>query len=308
MSSPFHGLLLVDKDSGGTSHDVVAQVRRILGTRSVGHSGTLDPLASGLMVLLVGEGTKLSHYILEGDKSYRVKLRLGLVTDTLDITGAVLEERPVQASIEQIEAAARELVGEFQWEVPLYSAVKVQGQRLHEYARRGEDVQVPTKTMSFWDLKTLKIDPPFAEFEMTCSKGSYIRTWVSQLGAKLGCGATMEALERTGSEPYELDRASKLSLIQEQWKQGSLSDCFVPMIEALPRVKRVKVKGPDQTLLMNGQISHDLRSMLISQFRPGQDELVQVHSVSNQLLALVGLEKGKGFTIRRVFRYTENAQ
>lgn len=302
--APFHGLLLVNKEPGGTSHDVVGQVRRLLNTRDVGHSGTLDPMAGGLMVLLVGEGTKLSNYILEGNKAYRAVAKLGLLTDTLDVTGEVLEERPVTCGPDEVIAAAAELQGEFEWQVPLFSAVKVQGQRLHQYARRGEDVERPKKRMKFWDVQVRPLADGTYEIDMKCSKGSYVRTWIQQLGEKLGCGAAMAALTRTGSEPYALEQASTVHELQEAWGQGRELAAFVAMDQALPLVKRIRVKGPDQALLLNGQISHDLRSMLISQFRPGVDALVQVHSLGNQLLALVALEKDKGFCIRRVFRYS----
>ena len=132
MSSTFDGLLLVDKPSGISSHDVVARLRRILGTKSVGHSGTLDPLASGLMACLINEGTKLSQYILEGDKGYRVQIKFGVRTDTLDITGQVLEEKSVTHSQEDLLREAYKLSGEMELQVPIYSAIKIQGQKLYE--------------------------------------------------------------------------------------------------------------------------------------------------------------------------------
>lgn len=305
MSSPFHGLLLVNKAPGGTSHDLVAQVRRILGTKSVGHSGTLDPMAGGLMVLLIGEGTKLSNYILEGNKGYRAKLKLGLVTDTLDVTGQVLGTKAVEVTEDAIRAAVASLVGEFQWEVPLFSAVKVQGQRLHQYARSGEEVARPVKTMKFWDVNLIAIDGDELTVDMRCSKGSYVRTWIQHLGERLGCGAAMSALTRTESVPYELPRAITVEALAAAWEAGRPSTAFVPMTEALPMIKRLRVKGPDQGLLLNGQISHDLRAALIAQVRPGVDDLIQIHSQQGQLIGLVGLEPGKGFVIRRVFKYGE---
>lgn len=321
MSRAFHGILLVRKEAGGgTSHDLVARARRILGTRSVGHAGTLDPLAGGLMALLVGEGTKLSPYILEGHKAYRAVARLGLETDTFDVTGDVLRRTQVAATTDEISAAVARLEGEFQWPVPVFSAVKVNGKALHRYAREGADVQVPTKTMRFWDVQLEKIEGDRVQVHLHCSKGSYIRSWIETLGRDLGCGASMEALTRTHSAPYELAQAGTLEEIAEQWTSGRLGSCFVPMEQALPQIRKIRVKGPDQTLLMNGQISHDLRSLLITQVRPEQyrregldpapvgEDLVQVHSVANQLLALVALEQGKGFTIRRVFRYPSGVQ
>ncbi|MBX3042018.1 MAG: tRNA pseudouridine(55) synthase TruB, partial [Bdellovibrionaceae bacterium] len=294
--SPFHGLLLINKDPGGTSHDVVAKVRRILQTREVGHAGTLDPIAGGLMVLLIGEGTKLSHYILEGNKSYRAGLRLGVVTDTLDVTGEILREAPVQVGPEAIRQAALDLQGEFEWEVPLYSAVKVQGKRLHEYAREGAEVVRPRKIMKFWDVEVGEIKGSEFEVHLHCSKGSFIRSWIHQLGQNLGCGAAMASLVRTSSTPYDLSQAMTLSQLEEAW-EGNPADlsCMVPMAQALPWAKRVRVRGHDQSLLLNGQISHDLRANLITQFRPGLDTLIQVHSEENELLALVGVEPNRGF-------------
>lgn len=302
--SALHGLLLIDKAPGGTSHDVVAQARRILGTRDVGHSGTLDPMAGGLMVLLVGEGTKLSNYILEGNKSYRAGGRLGITTNTLDITGEVLETKPVSASAADVERAAKELQGDFEWEVPLFSAVKVDGQRLHKYARSGEPVARPVKRMKFWDVNVLSVAGEEFVADLTCTKGAYVRSWIQHLGEKLGCGATMTSLTRTRSFPYELDRAMTLERLAEAVKAGAEIPAFIPMDRALPAVRKIRVKGPDQTLLLNGQISHDLRAMLIAQVRPDVDDLVQIQSLQNRLLALIGLEQGKGFTIRRVFKYS----
>lgn len=303
-TEPFHGLLLVNKEPGGTSHDLVAQARYVLGTRSVGHSGTLDPMASGLMVLLVGEGTKLSNYILEGDKAYRATVKFGVRTDTLDTTGTILSESPVNVSESQIREAALALQGDFDWEVPSYSAVKVAGKALHAYARDGEEVRRPVKRMSFWDVQIVSVGADSLQVDLRCSKGSFIRTWIKELGERLGCGAAMSALTRTESVPYLLGQAKSMAEIRETWKQGRLPESYVPMDQALPLVRRIRIKGADQSLLLNGQISHDLRSMLITQANENSlNELVQIHSVSGQLLALVGIEPGKGFTIRRVFKY-----
>src|SRR5258708_717792 len=141
--SSWHGLLLVHKSSGMTSHDVVARARRILRTREIGHAGTLDPLASGLMVLLVGRATKLSDYILNGDKAYQAVVQFGVITDSMDITGQVLTEKPVTFSEAEMLAAIEKLRGEIELEVPKYSAIKVEGRKLYEYARKDQEVVVP---------------------------------------------------------------------------------------------------------------------------------------------------------------------
>ncbi|KYG64916.1 pseudouridine synthase [Bdellovibrio bacteriovorus] len=300
----FHGLLLVDKPSGISSHDVVSRLRRILGTKAVGHSGTLDPMASGLMACLINEGTKLSQYILEGDKGYRVKAQFGVRTDTLDTTGTVLETKPVDITKEQILAAAEKLQGEMEVEVPIYSAIKIQGKKLYEYAREEKEVEVPKKLMTFWDVEPVATGPDWAEFDIKCTKGSYIRTWVDLLGKKLGCGAAMSELRRTWSAPYVIAQGQTLESIELSVKNNGNRDAFIPMDQALPQVKRVRVKGQDRVLLGNGQISHDLRTQLITSFNPDVDQYIQVlDQESGNLLAIIGLEPGKGFALRRVFKY-----
>lgn len=300
----FHGLLLVDKPSGISSHDVVARLRRILNTKAVGHSGTLDPMASGLMACLVNEGTKLSQYILEGDKGYRVRAQFGVRTDTLDMTGQVLETRPVDVSRERVLEEALKLQGEMELEVPIYSAIKIQGKKLYEYAREEQAVVLPKKMMKFWDVTEVAQGTDWAEFDIKCIKGSYIRTWVDLLGKALGCGASMSSLRRTWSSPYHLPQAQTLEAIEATVRDGRLSSAFVPMDLALPQVKRIRVKGQDKVLLGNGQISHDLRTQLISAFKPSEDQYIQILSQDDgQMLALVGLEPGRGFALRRVFKY-----
>lgn len=304
INNIFNGLLLVDKPSGISSHDVVARLRRILKTKAVGHSGTLDPMASGLMACLVNEGTKLSQYILEGDKGYRVRIQFGIQTDTLDMTGQVLEEKTVHHTQEELLREAFKLAGEMELEVPIYSAIKIQGQKLYEYARQEQEVVIPKKMMKFWDVKFIDCGEAWAEFDLRCSKGSYIRTWVDILGKNLGCGAAMSALRRTYSAPYILEQAQTLEDIEATVKQGQLSAAFVKMEVALPQIKRLRIKGQDQVLLSNGQISHDLRAQLICLFNPAEDKYIQILSQEGgQLLALIGLEEGRGFVLRRVFKY-----
>lgn len=298
-----HGLLLINKPSGMTSHDVVAIVRRILKTKSVGHSGTLDPMAQGLMVLLIGEGTKLSQYILERDKAYQVRAQLGLETDTLDVTGTTLKTSPVNVSESRVREEALALQGEMTLPVPIYSAVKVQGQKLYEYARNDETVEVPMKLMRFDDFEIRGQGKDWIDVFMRCSKGSYVRAWVHLLGQKLGTGAAMSALLRTESTPYHLDQAVTLEQLEKTPISGEMPG-FIPMSATLPHFKVTRVSGQDQAMILNGLISHDLRSRLITLFQPATDEGVKVVSqASGELLALVGLEKGKGFVIRRVFRY-----
>lgn len=297
-----HGLLLVNKPVGLTSHDVVARVRRLLGTREVGHSGTLDPLASGLMVLLIGEGTKLSQYVTEGDKSYHVGLRLGVTTDTLDTTGKVLTEKQVNVSAEDVLTAASRLVGELNLPVPIFSAKKVDGKKLYEYARADEAVVIPQKIMTFWDVSNHPSSSSHEKiFSLSCSKGSFIRSWVSLLGEKLGCGATMSSLVRTASHQFNLEQAVTLEQLEARTQSERIL-LLIALDQALPGIKRIRIGGKDQSLMKNGQISHGLKTQLISQFNPDKDQIIQIlPEERGQLLALIGLEPGVGFKIKRVF-------
>lgn len=303
ISSTLHGLLLINKESGFSSHDVVAKARKILGTKEVGHCGTLDPLASGLLVLLVGQATKLSQYILDANKAYRVGLRLGIETDTLDTTGKTIQTSDLKISPEIVQAQGEALTGDFEWAVPAYSAVKVSGEKLYEKARRGETFASPVKTMKFWGVRYGGQADGEYFFDLQCSKGSYVRTWVSVLGQNLGLGGTVSSLVRTASDPFRLDQALTLEVTSAHFKLGQGLSNFVPLTMALPQVKRIRVQGQDQILIKNGQISYDLRGQLIGLFQPGVDEIVQILDSSSRLLAIVGHERAKGFHIRRVFSY-----
>lgn len=305
-----HGLLLVDKPSGMTSHDVVSRVRRLANTKEVGHSGTLDPLASGLMVVLIGEATKLSSIVTEGDKAYEVQLQLGIETDTLDITGQVEKTTPVNLQKDQVVETALKLMGEMQLPIPLYSAKKIDGKKLYEYAREGEAVEIPSKAMTFWDVTYVENLDAEKEnrysFHLHCSKGSFIRSWVKLMGEQLGCGATMSALRRTKSHEFGVAQAQPLNdlLAEKDANTLDMGQKIVPMTEAVSGVRIVKVDGHDENLLNNGQISHDLRTKLIVGFNPDKDQWVFASSkATKQVLAIIGIEPEHGFKIKRGFRY-----
>ncbi|MEQ1721861.1 MAG: tRNA pseudouridine(55) synthase TruB [Pseudobdellovibrio sp.] len=293
-----NGLLLINKPQGLTSHDVVSRVRRILQTKEVGHSGTLDPLATGLMVLLIGEATKLSSYVTEGDKSYKVGVKLGVTTDTLDVTGQVLSEKAVTQNLDEINNSALNLMGALELPIPMFSAKKIDGKKLYEYAREGEVIEQPRKIMKFWNIEQT---PEKLQFHLHCSKGSFIRSWVALLGETLGCGATMQSLERTSSHQFNLSDAITLEDL-EKLNAQEVGNKLISLDQALKNVKSIRIKGQDAVLMKNGQISHPLRSQLITRFNPELDEVIQIlPEEKGKLLALIGLEKGQGFKIKRVF-------
>lgn len=301
--SLYDGLLLVHKPTGITSHDLVDRARKIFNTREVGHSGTLDPLASGLMILLLGQGTKLSPYIMDGDKSYSVEVLLGLKTDALDVTGKTIAKVDVtNQHLSQLDSVLPKFEGDFQWPVPMHSAVKVNGQKLYELAHKDQRIETPVKHMKFWNVKKTS-DSSRESFwvDLDCSKGSFIRTWVDQLGDLLGCGACMKSLIRTQSSPFRLDQAMTLEQIDSTLKNKQSLKCFIEMHEAMPYMKRARIQNYDQTLLLNGQISHDLRRLLISRVEPQISSMIQIlSSKTGELLALIAYEQGVGFKIMRV--------
>lgn len=301
-----HGMLLISKESGMTSHDVVARARRILKTKEIGHAGTLDPMAKGLMLLLVGEGTKLSQFLLEKDKRYRVQFRFGQTSDTLDVTGHVsISEQPVPG-LDILHQVLWALQGDLELSIPKYSAKQVDGQRFYDLARQGVEFTPPKKHMKFWDIHIHELNHQGGDVSLSCSKGSFIRSWVAELGARLGCGAVMSGLVRTHSNPYTLDRATTLEELADETAQvdpSKMARSFVELSEMLPEMKRILVGGQDEKMLTNGLISHQLRTMLISRFQPDQDEHVKVQSKSDgSLIAIIGLAKEKGFQIRRVMK------
>ncbi|NJL24664.1 MAG: tRNA pseudouridine(55) synthase TruB [Calothrix sp. SM1_5_4] len=244
----FNGLLLVDKPAAMTSHDVVARVRKILKQKTVGHTGTLDPLATGLMVLVLGDATKLSDYLVAEDKAYRVKIRLGVRTDTLDRTGQVLQRIPCDLSEDRLRAAILNLQGEFEWEVPLFSAAKVDGKKLYEHGREGTSVELPKKQMSFRDVEIHAVGPDWADVSMSCSKGSFVRTWAAELGESLGVGGIVEELRRLRVGGWGVDKA----LGFEDLEAGRVP--LIPMSQALPGLKSVMANTKEIKLVGNGQI------------------------------------------------------
>ena len=299
------GLLLVNKSSGMTSHDVVARARRILKRKDIGHAGTLDPMASGLMVLLVGEATKLSDYILNGDKAYRADIKFGITTDSLDITGEILSESPVTFSEADLSAAVLALTGEVELDVPKYSAVKVEGRRLYDYALKDQEVVCPKRIMKFYDLACIGFGGITASFEIHCSKGSYIRAWVHALGQALGCGAALSGLERTISTPYLVGHSLSLEEIEARLIAGaSLGACWVDLNECLPSSREVKLAGRDIQMIRNGQISNDVQAKLLIGIKISESlPLVKlINQETRDLLAILTAKPGEFYKIKRVFQ------
>jgi len=210
------GLLLVDKPSGPTSHDVVDRIRRHFRLDKVGHGGTLDPMATGLLVILLGKGTKLSNYIMGSDKIYEGTMRFGVTTDTDDLDGQVLSESDASGVTQAaLEAEMRKWVGDIMQTPPMVSAVKKDGVPLYKLARKGQTVEREPRLIHIYDFALLDFTPPSARFRLKCTKGTYVRAVCADVGRALGCGAFLEQLRRTRSGSFDVERALTMPRILE---------------------------------------------------------------------------------------------
>jgi tRNA pseudouridine55 synthase len=209
----FSGLIVIDKPTGPTSHDVVGRIRRLVGVRRVGHAGTLDPLASGVLLVCVGPTTRLVEYLVGLDKVYETTIRLGQTTTTYDAEGEVTAERPVPKTAAEIEAALAGFRGTIRQRVPSYSAVKQDGQPLYKRAHRGETPELPEREVTIHALEMLAYEPPLLTLRVACSSGTYIRSLAHDLGGALGCGGHVAALRRTAVGRFTLAEAAPLDTL-----------------------------------------------------------------------------------------------
>ena len=209
------GIIIIDKPAGWTSQDVTAKLRGVFQTRRIGHGGTLDPMATGVLPVFVGRATRGVEFFEHADKTYEATLQLGITTDTEDITGAVLEEKPVNVTQDQVEAVLAQFRGEIQQIPPMYSAIKINGQKLCDLARKGKEVERKSRTITIFALDLLGMEGSLVRLRVHCSKGTYIRTLCKDIGAALGCGGCMAALRRTQAGAYTLENAIALSSLVE---------------------------------------------------------------------------------------------
>ena len=212
-----NGILIIDKPAGWTSMDVCAKIRGILHEKRVGHGGTLDPMATGVLPVFVGQATRAVEFAENSRKEYVAGLRLGQVTDTQDVSGETLETRPVTAARTEVEAAMARFLGHIQQVPPMYSAVKINGQKLYDLARKGKEVERKPRSITIYELELLEqVGETDYTFRCVCSKGTYIRTLCHDIGQLLGCGGTLYSLRRTMAAGYRLDRAVTLEDVQER--------------------------------------------------------------------------------------------
>ena len=208
-----NGIVIVDKPQDWTSQDVVSKLRGVFKTRRIGHGGTLDPMATGVLPVFVGRGTRAVEFFEHAEKTYETVLRFGITTDTEDITGTVLTQSPVSVTREALEATLENFRGEIQQVPPMYSALKVNGQKLYELARKGKEVERKSRTITIHKLELLDFTGNTAVLRVACSKGTYIRTLCKDIGESLGCGGCMERLRRVAAGAYTIEEAVPLQTL-----------------------------------------------------------------------------------------------
>ncbi|MEN4874020.1 tRNA pseudouridine(55) synthase TruB [Kosakonia cowanii] len=226
-----HGVLLLDKQQGASSNDVLQKVKRLYNANRAGHTGALDPLATGMLPICLGEATKFSQYLLDSDKRYRVIARLGQRTDTSDADGQVVEERPVTFTATELASALESFRGNTQQIPSMYSALKYQGKKLYEYARQGIEVPREARPITVYELLFIRHEGDELELEIHCSKGTYIRTIIDDLGEKLGCGAHVIYLRRLAVSRYPIERMVTLEQLQALVQQAEQQE--IPAAELL---------------------------------------------------------------------------
>ena len=233
IKNAISGVLVVDKPVGLTSHDVVQIVRKGTNIRRAGHTGTLDPRASGVLVILIGPAVRLSEYVSASDKRYQAVVRLGATTDTYDAEGRVTSSSPVNITEEQFEQALEQFIGEIEQVPPPYSAVKVKGRKAYEMAREGEEVELQPRKINVYNLELLEWAPPEAVIDVYCSSGTYVRSLAHDLGEALGCGAHLVGLRRTKSGRFTLRDAVPLRKLRDAFETGTWYQYLIPAADAL---------------------------------------------------------------------------
>lgn len=277
------GVINIYKEAGYTSHDVVAKLRGILKQKKIGHTGTLDPQAQGVLPVCLGKGTKLCDLLADHDKEYEAVLRLGITTDTQDMEGNVLQESSVQVSEEEVRTCILSFQGEQMQVPPMYSALKVNGKKLYELAREGKVVERKARPVTFHKIEVLWMELPKVKIRVQCSKGTYIRTLCNDIGEKLGCGGCMEELLRTRVERFALEDAVKLDEVQKAMEEGTVDSLIFPVDRIFDQYPTAKTTTQGDLLVHNG---NRLFSELLQEEPEAESGYVRVYDSEDTFIGL----------------------
>ena len=293
-----NGYLLINKSKGPTSHDIVYQVRKITQTRKVGHTGTLDPMATGLLVICVGNATKAADYITNGNKAYLATMQLGLISDTLDITGNVQKLPEKEISQETIRKVIQSFVGEQLQLPPMYSAKKIGGQKLYELARKGNDVERKPAKITIYNIDILSIEKNTIQFYVECSKGTYIRSLIDDIGKKLQYGAVMTELKRVKSGQFSIDQNNCYS-IDELKEKEDIASLLYPTDTAFSHYPKLTVTPEMERLIKNGIIV-DLKRLGLSH-ETENGKLFRVYNKDDTFFAVMQIWENKFLKLKTTF-------
>ena len=294
-----NGILIVYKEPGFTSFDVVAKLRGICKQKKIGHTGTLDPDASGVLPVCLGNATKLCDMLTDRSKEYRAVMYLGKVTDTQDASGKVLSEGVLEANEEQVKEAILSFVGEYDQIPPMYSALKVNGQKLCDLARAGKEVERKSRRVIIEEIEIEKMELPRVYMRVACSKGTYIRTLCHDIGQKLGCGGIMEKLERTRAGQFVLEEARTLSQIETIVKEGRVDEILISTDRAFDELPAAVVTDAGLLLVKNG--NHLNAEHFAGDFS-GYRGNVRVYDANGRFYAVYGWQEDKQrFAVEKMF-------
>ena len=277
------GVINIYKEAGYTSHDVVAKLRGILKQKKIGHTGTLDPQAQGVLPVCLGKGTKLCDLLADHDKEYEAVLRLGITTDTQDMEGTILKKSSVQVSEEEVRTCILSFQGEQMQVPPMYSALKVNGKKLYELAREGKVVERKARPVTFHKIEVLWMELPKVKIRVQCSKGTYIRTLCNDIGEKLGCGGCMEELLRTKVERFALEDAVKLDEVQKAMEEGTVDSLILPVDRIFDQYPTAKTITQGDLLVHNG---NRLFSELLQEEPEAESGYVRVYDSEDTFIGL----------------------
>lgn len=287
------GVLNVYKEKGYTSHDVVAKLRKITGQRKVGHTGTLDPDAEGVLPVCFGKATKLCGMLTDKDKCYETVMLLGVETDTQDISGKTVCKKTVTGIDEaEVEQAAKSFMGIYEQLPPMYSAVKVNGKKLYELARAGKTAERQTRPVEIYDIQILAAELPRVHMRVHCSKGTYIRTLCHDIGRKLGCGACMEELARTRTGMFLARDSLTLEQIESRNADGTLLSAVVPIDQMFPGCSKIIVGKGLETCAYNGGLLP--KGGVVLESEPKDQERVRVYDGNGAFVGIYRYEEESG--------------
>ena len=293
-----NGILVIDKSAGWTSQDVAAKLRGVFHERRVGHGGTLDPMATGVLPIFIGRATRAAEFLESAEKEYVAGLRLGVVTDTQDTSGNILETHPVAVTREEVQAALRQFLGPIEQIPPMYSAIKINGQKLYELARRGQEVERKPRSITIHELELLEGADADYLLRVRCSKGTYVRTLCHDLGRALGCGGCMSSLRRTRAGSFTLSQAVTMQQVLNFAVEQAPQALLMPVDAVFSMHPPLIVTMGQAAKLKNGAQIKDW------QFRPGT---YRVYAEDGEFLLLGRVENGGLTTIKSFFEVNTRA-